>query len=433
MKPGSYVEVKTKKGDLFNGLVMQSSDSKILSLKLDSGYNVGLDRKNIVKIKEVKRTVEIRSKKESVEVKLNKNLRTITILHTGGTVASRVSYKTGAVSPSFEPEDIISMFPELRNIANIKSKLIGNMFSEDLRFAHWNAMAKEIEKELKNGVDGIILTHGTDNLGLTACALSFILENLDKPLLLLGSQRSSDRPSSDAAINLICAANFICNSNFNEVGICMHARSDDEGCYILPACKTKKLHTSRRDAFKAVNSKPIAFISKEGDIKFLEKYDRKQNDKKLNLKLFKENLKIGLLKAHPNIFAFEIKNCSKFDGLILEGTGLAGNFPINKVDAKTNEHILIYNELKKLAKKIPVVVSSNCIFGRINMNVYETGRRMQEAGIAGNYSDMITEAAFVKLAWLLSNYKDKKLIREMIDVNLRGEISKKVNYEEEFI
>ncbi len=431
MKPGSYVEVKSKKGDLFKGLVMQSSDSKILSLKLDSGYNVGLNKKNISNIKELKKAPEIREKKGTTEVKYNKNLKTITILHTGGTIASRVSYATGAVSPSFDAEDIVGMFPELKNIANIKSRLIGNMFSEDTRFGHYNLIAKEIEKELKN-VDGIILTHGTDNLALTSCALSFILENLNKPVLLVGSQRSSDRPSSDANINLICAANFIVKTNFNEVGICMHSRSGDDACYILPASKTKKLHTSRRDAFKAVNNKPIAFVTKEGNVSFLEKYSKKNVHGNLKLKLFKENLKIGILRAHPNMFAFEIKSCSKFDGLVLEGTGIAGNFPINKIDVKTKEHVLIFNELKKLARKIPIVISSNCVFGRINMNVYDTGRKMQEIGIIGNYSDMIAETAFIKLAWLLSNYK-KNEVRDLFMKDFRGEISKKVNYEEEFI
>src|SRR3989338_6934300 len=148
MKPGTYIEVKTKKGDLLKGLVMQSTDNKILSLKLDSGYNIGLDKNNISKINELTKKVETKPK-QAEEYKFNKNLKTIIILHTGGTVASRVSYKTGAVSPSFSPNDLINMFPELKDIANIKSRLIGNMFSEDVRFAHYNLMAKEIEKEIK--------------------------------------------------------------------------------------------------------------------------------------------------------------------------------------------------------------------------------------------------------------------------------------------
>ena len=432
MEPGTYVEVSTKKGDVLKGLVMQSSDNKILSLKLDSGYNVGLNKKNIDKIKELKKAPEIRGKKGTTEVKFDGKLKTITILHTGGTVASRVSYATGAVSPSFDAEDIVGMFPELRNIANIKSKFVGNMFSEDMRFSHYNLIAKEIEKELKNGVDGIIVTHGTDTITFSACALAFALEGLNKPVILVGAQRSSDRPSSDAAMNLICAAQFITRSNFNEVGICMHGKSGDDFCYILPSCKTKKLHSSRRDAFKAVNSTPIAKINKDGKLDFFNEYKKTGHKDKLTLKLFNEKLKIGILYVHPNLFKEEVKMFSKFNGLIIEGTGM-GHVSVNKIDNLTKENDLILKEIKRLAKKIPVVMTTQCIFGRVNMNVYDTGRKLQQAGVLGNLTDMTLEAAFIKLAWLLSNYKNKKLVKEMIDIDLRGEISKKINYEEEFI
>ncbi|MBI2148663.1 Glu-tRNA(Gln) amidotransferase subunit GatD [Candidatus Woesearchaeota archaeon] len=427
MKPGSYVEIKTKTGEILKGIVMNTNDPKILSLKLDSGYNIGLDKKNILYMNELRKNQEIKPKQQE-EIKINKNLKTIAILHTGGTVASKVSYATGAVFPSFSPTELINMFPELKTIANIKSRLIGNMFSEDIRFVHYNIIAKEIEKEIKAGVDGIIITHGTDTLAFTSLALSFTLENLNKPVILVGAQRSSDRPSTDAAMNLICAAQFITRSNFNEVGICMHGKSGDDFCYILPACKTKKLHTSRRDAFKAVNSNPIAKINKEGKIEFFQEYHKKEHKDKLKLKLFNDKLKLGILKAHPNLSKEEVKMFSKFNGLIIEGTGL-GHLPINKIDKNTKENELILKELNKLAKKIPVVMTSQCIFGRVNMNVYDTGRKLQDSGVLGNYSDMTLEAAFIKLAWLLSNYK-KNQIKDLINNNFRGEISKRVTYEE---
>ena len=430
MKPGSYVEVKIKNGDVLKGIIMQAKDSKILSLKLDSGYNVSLDKKNILYVRELKQKIENKFSQQE-EVKFNKNLKTIIILHTGGTVASRVSYKTGAVSPSFSPNEIINLFPELKDIANIRSRLIGNMFSEDMRFIHYNLIAKEIEKELKSGVDGIIITHGTDTLAFTSAALSFALENLNKPVILVGAQRSSDRPSTDAAMNLICAAQFITRTNFNEVAICIHEKSKDEFCNILPACKTRKFHSSRRDAFKAVNSSLIAKVNKEGKLEFLQEYHKKEHKEKLKLKLFNEKLKIGLLKAHPNLLKEEIRMFSKFNGLIIEGVGL-GHLAINKIGNHTKENELIYKELKKLSKKIPVIMSTQCIFGRVNMNVYDTGRRLQEIGILGNYSDMLPETTFIKLAWLLSNYK-RNQIKDLISQDFRGEISKRITYEEEFI
>ena len=429
MKPGEYLEIQTKEGDIFNGLVMPSSNKSTICLKLNSGYNLNLDNKKISKMKNLEKEIKIEKETNAKQI-INPNLKTITILHTGGTLASKVSYATGAVTPSFKPEELLEMFPELKEIANIKSRLIGNMFSEDMRFSHYNLIAKEIEKEIKEGVDGVIITHGTDTLAFTSCALSFALENLDKPVILVGAQRSSDRPSSDAAFNLICAANFIVKSNFNEVGICIHGKSGDDFCYILPATKTRKMHTSRRDAFKSVNGEIIAKVDKV-NMEFFMDYKKKEHKDKLKLKLFNEKIKIGILKAHPNMFAFEIKYYNKFDGLILEGTGL-GHFPINFVDNTTKEHQLIYNELKKLCKKIPVIATSQCIFGRINMNVYETGRKMQEAGILGNLSDMTAETAFIKLVWLLSNYK-KNEINNLVMHNFRNELNDKLKYEEEFI
>ncbi len=431
MKPGDYVAIETKDKSSFSGIIMPQVSNNVTTLKLDSGYNISFTKKNIKIVKKSgKSFAELKSAVSKPVI--NPQLKTVSILHTGGTFASKVSYKTGAVAPGFSPEDLIKMFPELNGLVNIRSRLIGNMFSEDIRFAHFNIIAKEIEKELKSGVDGIVVTHGTDTLALSSCALAFALENLNKPVILVGAQRSSDRPSSDASLNIISAVNFILKSNFNEVGICMHSRSGDDSCHIFNACKTKKLHTSRRDAFKAVNSKPIAEILKYDNVKFLLDYKKKEHNNKLKLKLFNEKLKIGILKAHPNMFAFEIKNYSKFDGVVLEGTGIAGHFPVNVVDSKTKENKIILNELTKLCKKLPVVSSSNCIFGRINMNVYDTGRKMQEAGIIGNFSDMITETAFIKLAWLLSNYK-KSEIKSLFMKNFRGELSDRVEFEGEFV
>ncbi|MEK6947995.1 MAG: Glu-tRNA(Gln) amidotransferase subunit GatD [Nanoarchaeota archaeon] len=439
MKEGERTEIKTKDGNK-TGIILPSTEKDTIILKLDSGYNIGIDKKNIISSKTIDKESKTSKKWEKMldeekktahKEENNKNLKTILILHTGGTIASRVSYKTGAVAPNFSPEELLQIFPELKNLVNIKSKLAGIMFSEDMRFAHYNRLAKEIEKEINN-VDGIIITHGTDTLAITSAALAFALENLNKPVILVGAQRSSDRPSSDAALNLICAAQFIAKTEYNEVAICMHGKSSDENCYILPATKTRKMHSSRRDAFKAINSKPIAEVTKTGNVKFLEHYNKKEHSEKLKLKLYNEKLKIGILRAHPNMFADEIKNYSKFDGLIIEGYGIAGNFPINVVDKETKEHDIILKELTKLSKKIPVVATTQCIFGNVNMNVYDTGRKQQEAGILGNLLDMTTETAFIKLAWLLSNYKDKET-RELISKNLHGEINHRIEYQEEFI
>ncbi|HLC37456.1 MAG TPA: Glu-tRNA(Gln) amidotransferase subunit GatD [Candidatus Nanoarchaeia archaeon] len=418
-KEGDFVEITKADGNV-DGILMPSHNKDIIVVKLPSGYNLAIKKSKVKQINLLRKNSKTEKRKK--EIKHKKGLKTVTILHTGGTIAAEVDYETGAVTPQFSPEEITSMFPELENLVNVKSRLISNMFSEDMNFSHYNNIAQEIEKEVGGKVDGIIISHGTDTLHYTSAALAFILEDLDIPVILVGAQRSSDRASTDAKINLICAAKFIAKTDFSEVAICMHENMGDETCLILPACKTRKLHSSRRDAFKPINTKPWARVYfNEDKIDIIDNRFRKKENRKLKLNLFNEKLKIGLLKSHPNMIADEIKRYKGFNGLVLEGYGIAGNFPINETDKFTKENTKIYNELKKLANKIPVIASSQTIFGKINMNVYSTGRKLQEMGIIGGLSDMTAETAFIKLAWLLSNHP--KQIKELFMHNLRGELS----------
>ncbi len=424
-KPGDEVEVETAE-ETIRGRLMPTPElqSGIVIVKLDSGYNIGVDKKKIKKIGLVSKLKEMRAvQKEKTAV--IKGLPKISLLHTGGTIASKVDYKTGGVVARFSPQEILDMFPELRGIADIESRLVRSMFSEDMRFQHYNLLAKEIEKEARNGADGIIITHGTDTLHYTSAALAFMLENLGIPVLLVGAQRSSDRGSSDAGLNLISAAYFIANSDFGEVAICMHETADDKDCVILPATKTRKMHTSRRDAFKAINTSPWARVNfGEKNISFIKRgYSKKDKSKKISLTLIKPALKVGIAVAHPNMYAREFKSYSGFDGLVIEGTGL-GHAPVNKVDSFTAEHKKILAEIKRLGKKTVVVMAPQTICGRLQMNVYSTARYLQQAGVLGNMSDMTPETTFIKLAWLLSNYPKQKA-KELMATNLRGEISER--------
>ena len=371
---GDKVKIITKNA-VEEGILIPSPDESVILIKLDSGYNVGLNKKEVKEIKLVSKKAE-RALNKSAKIISQKGLKTIMILHCGGTIASRVDYETGAVKAKFSPEELLEMFPELGGIANIQSKLVANMFSDDMRFAHYNIMAKEIAKAFKEGADGIILTQGTDTLHYTAAALTFALEGLNGPVIIVGSQRSSDRGSSDAFMNLKCAAQFIAQADFKGVAICLHANSNDERCVILPGFKSRKMHSSRRDAFKAVNAQPYAYVSPEWKIESVIEPISKNvalESGKLVLKLFNEKIKVGILKSHPQMFAEEVKAYGKFDGLILEGTGL-GHFPVNNYDENTVENGKILLEIKNLAKKMPVVMTTQTIFGMVNMNVYSTGR-----------------------------------------------------------
>ena len=430
--------VITKGKETFEGVLLPSAQKGVLILKLDSGYNIGIDEKGVTQIKVVQhagRGEDNEGKKEwkkekitlSLQEKGGNDLPRVTILHTGGTIASKVDYKTGGVIAKFTPEDLLELIPELKTVATLSSRLVRQMSSEDIRFSHYNVLAREIVKEIKNRADAIIITHGTDTLHYTSAALAFMFERLPIPVILVGAQRSSDRGSSDAAWNLLSAIKFATHTDFADVAICMHENMNDDNCVILPATKTRKMHTSRRDAFKAINCLPWAYINpKTNVIDFLRKdYTQRTNIDGVSPKLFKEKLKVGVIKVHTNMYAEQFAVYKNWDGLVIEGTGIAGNIPIHKIDEYTGEHTKIYTVLKKMIKDgLVAVAASQTIFGRIDMNVYNTGREMQDIGIVGNNGDMTAETAFIKLSWLLSNYPPQKA-KEMMIQNLRGEIGER--------
>jgi glutamyl-tRNA(Gln) amidotransferase subunit D len=428
MKPGDRVSVKTKE-EVIDGVLVPSPelDKDTVIIKLDSGYNIGVEKKRIEGISLVSALPE---KKETPSPSLKKdiNLPTISILHTGGTIASKVDYKTGGVIANFSPAEMLQMFPELTKIANIESKQIAKMQSEMVRFVHYNIMADAVEREVRSGVDGIIITHGTDTMHYSSAALAFILENCPVPVILVGAQRSSDRGSTDSAANLINAAYFIANSDFSGVAICMHETIDDNNCLILPATKTRKMHTSRRDAFRPINTSAIARVNfEEGLISFLSKYEKKSS-RKLEVKHIDERLRVGIIKTHTNMFASEFSAFSGFDGLVIEGTGL-GHVPNEEIDNYTAENKKIQSALADLIKSgVISVMAPQTIYGRLQMNVYTPQRELQAIGVLGNLSDMTPETTFIKLAWLLSNFKRDE-VKDLITKNLRGEISERTEKE----
>jgi len=424
LKQGNKYSIKTANEEHLGVFINETATT--IFLKLKSGYNIGIDKKKIKETKLLEEKKEVNH--ETKEVKQKPNLPKISILHTGGTVASKVDYSTGAVIAQFSEQDLLDLFPEIHEIANIHSELVRNMQSEMMRFEHYNILAKAAKKEAENGADGIIITHGTDLLHYTSTALSFSLENLGIPVVLVGSQRSSDRPSTDAALNLISAVKFIAKTDYSGVAICMHENTNDSECLIIPGVKAKKLHTSRRDAFKPVNAKPIAKVNNEKDkIEFISKYDKRDKKKKIELKLFNEKLKVGLFEPHPNMYASELLAYKDFDGLVLELLGI-GHMPTMIVDEFTEENEKIFSAIKELTKNMPVVASAQTIYGRVNMNVYTPGKQLLEAGVIGNYTDMHPELAFIKLSWLLSNYKEDE-VKKLYGTNLRGEISERIEAE----
>lgn len=426
-KIGDLVEIKTE-SETISGVLLDSYDPKILLIKLKSGYNQGIFKSEI---KSVKVLEKHRPKEKEIEEKIKKEkkgLPKIIILHTGGTIASKIDYRTGAVSAKISAKEILEMFPELGKIANIDARVVFQMFSEDMMSEHWLILAKEVVKEIEKGVDGIIITQGTDTLHYTSAALSFMIQDSPIPIILTASQRSSDRGSSDSFLNLICSVKFAAQSDWSGVAVCMHSSPEDRECSILAGTKCRKLHTSRRDAFKSINSRPLALVTKES-IKFVtENYIRKDKLRKPEVNIcFNDN--IALIKFYPSFGIKELEFYKDYDGIVFEGTGL-GHIGINVLDEHTKDHAKMLELLKKLNKHGKILVmASQCIFGRVNMNVYSTGRDLLKAGFI-SARDMLAETAFVKLGWILGHKeysKNPELAKQKMQENLVGEFNDRLS------
>ena len=397
----------------FEGIVMppyELSPGETLTLKLDNGYNIGVLIDAIEKVELIEKASG-RPKMEFREVlPKREGLPNVRVLGTGGTIASRIDYKTGAVHPAFTAEELAKAVPEIFEIANITPELIMNILSEDMRPEYWRRIAEEVARALNEGEDGVVIAHGTDTMGYTAAALSFMLQNLTKPVILVGAQRSSDRPSSDAAMNLTCAVKMA-TSDAAEVMVVMHGETSDTYCLAHRGTKVRKMHTSRRDAFRSINDIPIAKIWKDR-IEFLRNDYRKRSEGEVRVDGRMEE-KVAILKVYPGISGelLDFLVEGGYKGVVIEGTGL-GHVP-----QKFIPHVQ-----RAVEEGVSVCVTSQCLYGRVNLNVYSNGRKLLKAG-AIPCEDMLPETAYVKLMWVLGHTDDQEEVRRMMLTNYAGEIT----------
>ncbi len=412
IETGDGIKVNEKKGKLMPK--PETGDPKIINLKLDSGYNIGLEPESIELVEK-----QEASENDKADINHKEDRPDILVLHTGGTIASRVSYEEGGVKPAFDPEDLVEMYPELAEEVNVHSKVVAQMLSEDMEPEHWMEIAESIDEE-KGDYDGIIVGHGTDTMQYTGAALSLMLKGIDTGVLLVGAQRSSDRPSSDASMNMYCASKFLTETDFTGVGVCMHSTSSDDKCSILPGNKVRKMHTSRRDAFKPVNSDVIGEIDYQTGETIYEESENNSYEKRIDV-----NSNIAVVKSRPGMKVEELEFVleNDYDGLVIEGTGL-GHLPVNSFDDKTGHHEDILDELGRIADEIPVVMASQCLNGRVNMNVYDAGVKIQNSGVVSAQS-MHPELAYVKLGWSIAQTDSKTEALELFSEDVNGEISKR--------
>jgi glutamyl-tRNA(Gln) amidotransferase subunit D len=406
-------EGKTYEGSLMPRL--EAADDWHIVLKMKTGYNIGVAVDEETKIQKTGRAERPEFKPPPLP-KMKEGLPRVSIISTGGTIASRVDYATGGVHAAISSRDLLSIVPELSDIAAVDADILYSVFSENIGSEHWSGMARKVGEKIEDGVEGVVITHGTDTMGYSSAALSFALRKLPVPVILVGSQRSSDRPSSDAATNLVGAVTVASRAPFAEVVLGMHETTSDKAIVFHRGTKVRKCHTSARYAFQSVNSSPVARLL-DGEIEMIAEDYRKRGEETLEIEdSFEE--KVALIKFHPDfnpgIIDWFVEE--GYRGIVLEGTGLGhiNTDYFGSVERASQEGVY-------------VGMTSQCIWGRVDMDVYTTGRELQEIGVEP-LGDMLPETALVKLMWALGQSEDLDEAKSLMKRNIAGEYSDRTLY-----
>ncbi|MCF6170261.1 MAG: Glu-tRNA(Gln) amidotransferase subunit GatD [Bacteroidales bacterium] len=411
-------KVDTTRGT-FEGTVLpraENDDDQHIVVKIATGYNIGIDIRTIHSMKETgykKANYKIPEK----EFPYTKGLPKVKLFGTGGTIASRLDYRTGAVIPAFSPGELYGAVPELADICNLETEKVFAVFSENMGPRQYIALAKAIGKEIENGVDGIVIGHGTDTLHHTGAALTFMCQNLPVPVVLVGSQRSSDRPSSDAALNLMHAMKAAGESDIAEVMVCMFGPTSDEYGLLHKGTRVRKMHSSYRSTFRTIGDTPLARISRKEIVPIKKNYNKRRQDKAVKILPYFSD-KVSMLyyypHMHPDVLDAMVEK--GYEGIIIVGTGLGH---VNKE---------LYPAIERAQKKgVHMYMTLQTLWGYTHMFVYDTGRDMMARGIvpAGN---MLPEVAWVKLSWILGQTKDPAKVKEMMLDPVNDEITLREPY-----
>jgi len=403
------IKLKTKEGE-YEGIILprnEYSAPDYIEIKLENNYNVGIHATHIIKIEKIGKK-EAHYKIPEKQFPKNKKLSNIMLLGTGGTVASRLDYTTGAVIPSFTPGELFSSVPELAEICNLECEIVFEILSENMKPEYWQQLALKIEKAATSGIDGIVIGHGTDTMGYTSAALSFMLRDLSIPIVLVGSQRSSDRPSSDAALNLINATT-VATSDIAEVVVSMLGSSSHDYGLIHRGTLVRKMHSSVRNTFRTIDDIPLGMIRNRKIKMFTSNYSRRTKSETKALTNFEK--KVALIYSYPgmenDLIDFYID--SGYKGIVFAGTGLG------------HVSTAIYDSIERaIQQNITILMTTQTLHGFVGMNVYSTGRELQNIGvIPGN--NLLPEVGYVKLGWVLGQTNDPQEIKEMLLKNIAGE------------
>ncbi|MFA5795349.1 MAG: Glu-tRNA(Gln) amidotransferase subunit GatD [Candidatus Brocadiia bacterium] len=415
VKVWSDVVINTSKGE-FKGIILprsETGDPFHIVLKLHSGYNTGININVITEIKEVGYKEAIYKIPEKA-FPYDPKKHNVTLLGTGGTIASRLDYRTGAVIPAFTPGELYGAVPELADICNLKTIKLFGVFSENMGPEQYIATAQAIGKEIKEGAEGIVIGHGTDTMHHTAAILSFMVQDSPVPIVMVGSQRSSDRPSSDAALNLINSVRTAAESDAAEVMICMFGPTSDQYCLLHRGTRVRKMHSSYRSTFRTIGNIPLGLVSPTEFKFFTQDYKRRRKDR--NVKIDTAfNEKVAIVYYYPNMKPDMIDSLidNGYQGIVIAGTGLGH---VNKP---------LYPSLKKAVQKgITVVMTVQTLWGYVQMYVYDTGRDLMDLGIIP-CANMLPEVAYMKLCWVLGHTTEPQKVKEMMLTPVAGEITER--------
>ncbi len=421
-----------REGWSIEGLLMPRpdvGDPDCIVLKLSSGYNIGLCMEG-AKIEKIKgEAVSIAGRggsKESVSAPAQSSPSPhrphIFLLSTGGTITSKVDYVTGAVHPVMDAEQLLSTYPRLAPLGPFKSVSLMRILSEDMHPLRWTTLARGVADALRDGSEGIVITHGTDTMGYSAAALSFALQNLPVPVLLTGAQRSPDRGSSDAGDNLFCAA-AAARANFAGVGLCMPTEPAGGRCNLHLGTRVRKCHTSARWAFRSIGAQPFGTVDmRTGDVRLEPNSPVAARDHSRSLHMsekFSEN--VHLAWVYPGLTPKTVSSWADYDGVVLAATGL-GNAPVSADEPNSPRSVL--PAIRELVESgVIVAIAPQTLEGRINMDVYSAGRLLHEAGVIGQGADWLPETAYAKLCWALGQGHDAALVKKLMMTPIAGDIT----------